>query len=269
MAEITVCRDPVFVIGAPRSGTSVLAWAIAQHEGFWTAGETDYLYALFGQGRLNRMWLDCGAGTDRNWLARNGFDRGRFAEALGLGLSALMSAKANGRRWVDQTPTYTTMLTELAQIFPEARFVHIMRDGRSVVHSMINSQMPSTWATDFRDACRTWSWYVEKAAAFGSAAPDRYLAVPYELLDEDPDELFRRIFTFLDARESEAPAAFVRTTRINSSYQPDGPADGAYLGPTSPWWEWSEDQRETFVAEAGKSFVTHRFGSEADLVVEV
>ncbi len=61
---IQICRRPVFIIGSPRSGTSVLAWALAQHKDFWTAGETDFLFHLFGQGRLETAWAASGGSGD-------------------------------------------------------------------------------------------------------------------------------------------------------------------------------------------------------------
>jgi hypothetical protein len=268
MAEITVCSDPVFVIGAPRSGLSVVASAIARHELFWTSGETDYLYKLFGQGRLNRMWLDCGGGTEHNWLARNGFGRERFAEALGIGFNAFLGERANGLRWVDPTPSHTTMLDELAPMFPGARFVHVMRDGRATVNSMINSRLPSGWASDFREACRMWASYTDRAARFGERLSERYLGARYDLLTQDPDRLFSQIFAFLGTDVSHASVEYVQTTRINSSYQPDGPMGRSYLGPSDPWLEWTPAQREIFVDVAGSSLVAHGFATEAELAVE-
>ena len=50
----------------------------------------------------------------------------------------LLTRTSNGRRWIDQTPANTLVVDRLAEMFPGARFLHILRDGRRVVHSMIN-----------------------------------------------------------------------------------------------------------------------------------
>lgn len=261
--ELQLCRKPVFIIGSPRSGTSVLAWALAEHPDFWTSGETDFLYHLFGRDQIDETWSISGA--PGGWLERHGISRPELLGALGLGLNSMISKRTGGRRWVDQSPTYTAMVPTIADLFGEALFIHIMRDGRSVVQSMVSSGFNTPWATDFAEACRTWAWYVDRAVAFGSQEPNRYLAVPYSFLSENPHACFRVIFEFLDADFSEASGDFLTTTRINSSYQPDGPRDNDYRGPTSPWEQWTKKQQQTFVREAGRSFVENRFGTEAEL----
>src|SRR5208283_4344638 len=45
------CPDPVFILGAPRSGTTALAWSLAQHSSLWTSGESYILWELFGHQR--------------------------------------------------------------------------------------------------------------------------------------------------------------------------------------------------------------------------
>lgn len=260
---VQVCRKPVFIIGSPRSGTSVLAWGLAQHQDFWTSGETDFIYHLFGQNRLEQAWH--ASGGEGGWLSRHGVDRDEFMRAAGLSMNVLITRRSSGRRWVDQSPTYTAMVTTIAEMMPDALFVHIMRDGRNVVQSMVTSGFSAPWASDFLEACKTWAWFVDKAVAFGAQMPERYLAVPYAFLSENPEAGFAAIFEFLDAEYEEAPAQFLRTRRINSSYQPDGPRANEYLGPAQPWERWSRQQRRLFAKHAGHAFVEHRFGTEEEL----
>ena len=51
-----VCPDPVFIIGSPRSGTTVLAMALAQHPLFWASDESFILFDLFGMGKLDKAF---------------------------------------------------------------------------------------------------------------------------------------------------------------------------------------------------------------------
>ena len=168
-------------------------------------------------------------------------------QALGLGINALISSKSDGKRWIDQSPTYTLVAAELSEMFPGARFLHILRDGTSVVHSMINSGFSTEWATDFEGACRTWSVFVGNASQFQEAHPERCLTVPYAALVEDPRELFGQILEFVHAAQHPGPATFFSSNRINSSFQPDGALEGAPRpsrsssgaspnGPSSPKW---------------------------------
>ena len=181
-------------------------------------------------------------------------------QALGLGINALISSKSDGKRWIDQSPTYTLVAAELSEMFPGARFLHILRDGTSVVHSMINSGFSTEWATDFEGACRTWSVFVGNASQFQEAHPDRCLTVPYAALVEDPRELFGQILEFVHAAQHPGPATFFSSNRINSSFQPDGALEGAPR--PEPLELWSESQRAVFAEVAGETMDRHGFTFE-------
>jgi hypothetical protein len=253
---LEICVDPVFVIGAPRSGTSVLAWSLAQHTEFWTSPESDFLYWLFGRGRMDEAMAKSLDRTDEGWLARLNLNLGDVTEALGIGVNALISRSSDGRRWIDQSPTYTLAPHDMARLFPGARFLNILRDGRNVVNSMVSSGFGVSWASDFRDACRTWAHFVERAQAFAEARPTRCLTVHYSALVEDPTAMFARILTFLEAEQDPAPATFFKNNRINSSYQDDN-STSEYAAPADPWSIWTEEQRVVFMEEAGETMAKY------------
>ena len=248
---LEVSREPVFVIGAPRSGTTVLAWALAQHPDFWTGAETDFLFLLFGQGHLRRALRSAAERPDGGWLAKNGVAETDLLAALGTALNAVFTSRSRGRRWVDQSPTYTLMLDELADLFPTARFLHILRDGRNVVASMVHSGFAAPWASDFALAAQTWALYTQAATAFADRVPERTLTVSYPSLSDEPEACLAEVLAFLGADDDERPARLVRSRRINSSYQPDGARDEPYRGPGDPWSTWTPKQRQVFLKEAG------------------
>lgn len=259
---LEICENPVFVIGAPRSGTSVLSWSVASHPDFWTMPETDFLYWLFARGHLDDAMTKSIDKTETGWLTRLGATRAELTEALGVGINALFSKASGGLRWVDQSPTYTLATNELARLFPGAMFLHILRDGRSVVNSMINSGFSTSWATDFRLACRTWATFVERAESFAEARPARCTTVPYASLVADPQSMFAEIHEFLNAPQDPGSADFFMNNRINSSFGKDGPP-AQYTGPSEPWETWTIEQRETFNQEAGETMAKYGFAPVA------
>lgn len=260
--EIEICEEPVFIIGSPRSGTSVLAWSLVEHGDFWTSPETDFLFWLFGNGRLSDALTRSAARRDGGWLSRLDLEQSDLVESMGLGVNALISSKSRGLRWVDQSPTYTLVARELAQLFPGARFLHIVRDGRSVVHSMVNSGFGTDWAGDFTTACRTWARFVDTGTRFGWEYPDRCLTIRHAELVADPVGGFEEIHDFVHAPRRPGSAAFFSTTRINSSFQqhPDRPE--TYVEPPDPWTSWSSEQRVTFLREAGPAMEALGLGRE-------
>jgi glycosyltransferase involved in cell wall biosynthesis len=278
----TVCPDPVFIIGSPRSGTSIMAWSLAQHSELCTEPESDIFYYLLKDGYLESAYETSVTRPDGTWLAAHGIDLDQFLAHLGLGLNVLLTGTTNGRRWVDQTPANTLVVDRLAAMLPGARFVHVLRDGRRVVHSMINfhrvfrdrdtfERMRSAgrvppWASDFRDACRSWARFTRIASEFCRRHPERALTVTNEHLIGDPDGAMREVLEFLGVRGEPAPARFLSTNRINSSFAPSGRPADTTLAVTEPWREWLPEQRNVFFEEAGDVMMACGLATEAELI---
>jgi glycosyltransferase involved in cell wall biosynthesis len=277
-----ICREPVFIIGSPRSGTSILAWTLAQHSELFTENESDIFYYMLKDGHLERAFEISVARPDGTWLANHGVELRQFLAHLGLGLNALFTATSSGLRWVDQTPSNTLVVERLAEMFPDARFIHLLRDGRRVVHSMINfhralgdqeavermqkaGRLPP-WATDFRDSCQTWARLVGIASDFCERHPDRSLTVTNERLITEPGEAVRAVLEFLGVPYEAAPAQFLRTHRINSSFAGSGRSEHAPPTLSEPWREWAPERRSVFYEEAADTMVAKGLASHAELL---
>ena len=266
--EIDVCPNPVFVVGSPRSGTTALAFALGRHPDLFTSDESQILVDLFFKGALDRNHAREGS----SWLHKQGIAPEAFLADLGLGLNRLFTRVAGGKRWVDHTPRHTLMLQWLPAMFPGARFVHILRDGRRVVHSMVNfgsrlggEELP-WWATDFTKACRTWARFAAAADEYTHCHPERGLTVRNEDLVADPAGGFRRLLAFLEAEDHPAPAAFFAENRVNSSFGPTDQGRGAAARAlTDPWAEWDQEQRRTFARVAGPTLLALGMARPEDL----
>src|SRR5262249_28161808 len=103
LATVQVCPNPVFVIGSPRSGTSALAWALAQHSQFWTSGESHVLKVLFAGGWAEHAF-ERARKPPKSWFQNQHVGATEFVRFVGLGINALFTSRSRGRRWVDQTP---------------------------------------------------------------------------------------------------------------------------------------------------------------------
>ena len=250
--------ESVFIIGCPRSGTSVLSWTLAEHPNFWTGPESDFLIALYGRGRLHEAWKQAHDRSDAGWLRQQDVDFAEFAANIGLGAEALFASQAAGARWIDATPGHTLMVPALLRLFPGASFLHLVRDGRAVVSSMMSSGFDVHWTSGFAEACRTWVHYVRKGLEAAGRTPERILEVRHEHLVARPRSELKRIFAFLGEPPSERSVEFVTTKRINSSYgnrdagdirKPKDPA----AGPKRPWDRWTAEEKGTFAEIAGNT----------------
>ncbi len=248
----------VFIVGCPRSGTSALSWALAQHPRLWTSAESDFLAFLFGQGKLRNAYQEAFARPDTGWLRKNHVTFEEFASSIGSGVDRLFRSRSGNRIWVDASPGYTLIADELLPLFPKARFIHLVRDGRAVVTSMMKSGFPAPWAKDFRTACRTWVHYVRKGFEFEARAEDRVLHVRHERIVEDPFSVCEEIQRFLALVPSKAPAAFLSTKRINSSHGNRTVADVRSIKDPQhlkrrPWERWDQRRKTTFKRVAGET----------------
>jgi hypothetical protein len=247
--------NAVFVIGCPRSGTSVLAWALAAHPNFWTSSESDFILELCGRGRLRQIYKTAYERPDHGWLEKHQVSYAELAAYIGLGIDQLFCSRARAKRWVDATPGYTLMAEDLALMFPRAKFLHIIRDGRAVVSSMLHSGFSAKWARDFKLACETWVHFVRVGRSFQLSHPEATLEIRQEKLAAAPGETWRTIFHFLGEDDDDRSAQFVRTRRINSSYgnvntEDMRKAKDPLTAPQTPWREWNRGQRNFFLKVA-------------------
>jgi hypothetical protein len=124
-----------------------------------------------------------------------------FADVIEL--FYLSYAEFHGKsRWGDKTPLYVRFIPMLADLFPEARFVHVIRDGRAVALSYMSIPWgPSTvW-----QAAAKWRADVTAGRRAGdSLGRDRYIEVRYEDLVSDPQLELRKICDFSALEFDEA-----------------------------------------------------------------
>ncbi len=107
---------------------------------------------------------------------------------------ALYATTRGKHRYGDKTPIFVTHIPLLAALFPEAVFVHLVRDGRAVVLS----RAQTAWGTDRPELeALVWRAQVEQGRADGLAlGPARYREIHYEDLLDDPERIARELCTF-------------------------------------------------------------------------
>lgn len=176
---------PIFVVGCPRSGTTLLRLMLDSHPAISCGPETHFVAPL--QQVMDR-WPA---------LSRFGFEREYWYEKLADFVDSFQSdyARRRGkRRWADKTPLYALHLDFVNDLFPRSQVVHLIRDGRDVVASHRDS-----WG--YRSALGAsdkWRRFVTAARSFGDRAePDRYLEIRYEDLVDDPEATMRATLAFL------------------------------------------------------------------------
>jgi hypothetical protein len=203
---------PIFLLGVRRSGTTLLRVMLDRSSELAIPDESYFIPQLADRhpGRLHiGMFLNDlrRVGTLREWAVPVEAVRERLPPGAlaGHGIAAVFEAYAaqQGKaRWGDKTPMYMQHLELLERLFPDALYVHLIRDGRDAALSFLavpKGIMTEGWGHPRDAAGFACQWRTEVAAArrLGlRVGPGRYLEVRYEALVADPEPELRRICSF-------------------------------------------------------------------------
>ena len=213
----------VFIVGCRRSGTTWSMQLMAQHPRVVAAQQIDFFRRLQHFGRWFRTREQYGMCLLTSEL-REGLDDGE-AQPNGLHKLPLSSALSTERYYdlvrplaadvydrfaacnpgadvvVEQTPEYVQSWEEILEVFPDAYFVHVIRDPRSVFCSHRNAAKswadPTRFSYDPYEVAAEWVHDVSRGRAIADAT-DRYMELRYEPMRADSANHLQAVFEFLD-----------------------------------------------------------------------
>jgi len=256
-------RRIAFVGGATRWGTVMVERALDAHPDIACKGEgrvVDALLPLIGQavGHYQRRVAEAAAENHAAGLPADapGLDGGDAVHlvrvAFGLMLSHYAGTKAV-QCIVERTPDHALAFDELDRLFPGARFIHVVRDGRDEAaaawtHNVktqgaaFSARYPS-FAAFAEVFARNWADAIAAARAFGRGHSDRFLEIKCEHLLDRPTSTISRICRFLgvDWLESRLGASVEAASQL------------AAEGAAGPWRErFDEPAIQAFRRQAGE-----------------
>ena len=234
-------RPPApFVVGVSRSGTTLLRLMLDAHPELAIPPETNFIPKLaraldegpatpeaaiaFLAGR--RRWPDLGldAGELRERLAGS---PQTTATAVTRTVFDLYAEARGKPRWGDKTPAFVARMPKVHSVLPEARFVHLIRDGRAVALSLKRAEFgPDTAA----EAAELWAKRIRRARRAAGRVP-HYKEVRYEQLVADPEPHLRAICEFAELDFEPAMLDYHRgaAERIGESARTMARADGSEI----------------------------------------
>ena len=182
----------VFCVGARRSGTYWLQRILAAHADVAAVPSETYLFSRGLVPLGDRFQHEV-----RNSLQVGSvyMQRAAYIEALRTFCDAVFTPFLAGHRYlVERTPEHALALDLIGEVYPDAAIIHIVRDGRDVVRSLLSME----WGPDsVEEAAEEWRSCVEAAHAAG-AGLERYREVRYEALLEEPEAQIRSLLEWLD-----------------------------------------------------------------------
>jgi hypothetical protein len=185
-ADANPSERPVFIVGMPRSGTSLAEQILASHPEVFGAGELSFWNGAARTLAASRA----NGGNDRTALRRLADDYVR----------SLNRWSPDARRVVDKMPANFLHLGAIHAALPNARIIHMRRDPLDTCLSIYfqNFGTEHFYASDLDDLAHYYTEYRRVMEHWRSTLPpDGLLEVPYEALVESPEAWSRRMLEFV------------------------------------------------------------------------
>ena len=269
-------KAPVFVLGCPRSGTTLLYHMLLSAGNFAVYRAESQVFNLLEPrfGNLNhpanrRKLLAAWQETElfrRTSLARDEISQEVMTNCHNGGdfLRIVMETMARHQgvmRWADCTPEHLLYLKRIKKTIPEAVVIHIIRDGRDVALSLEKQAWirPFPWdqKKTLEAAALYWEWIVNKGRQDGRTLGQDYIEVRFEDLVADPRKVLNSLSGFIG---QELDYEKIERVGIGSVSKPNSSFSvGKKTEDFSPVGRWksglSTDQRERLEALLGRTLL--------------
>jgi len=213
----SLANYPVFVLGAPRSGTTLLYHMILSAGNFAVYRTESNVFNLLGpkfgdlsvrrnRQALMKVWLGSKL-FDRSGLQAQAIEEKVLAECKSRGdfLSTVMGEIARNQgvgRWADCTPDHLLYLAAIKREIPNAKVIHILRDGRDVALSLDKQGWirPMPWDREkgLLVAGIYWQWMVNLGRENGRKLGADYKEIHFEDLIRTPQAVLLQLGQFID-----------------------------------------------------------------------
>ena len=201
---------PVFVVGMPRSGTSLTEQILASHPGVYGAGELDFINRVF-EGTLGM--LSATVAEFPSCLDRLSVDR---ADGMAqIYLEPMKSLSPNALRIVDKMPLNFLHLGLISLLLPEAKIIHCRRDPLDNCLSchMTNFVVAHDYKYELNNLGRFYRIHDRVMAHWKSVLDLPILEVDYEKVVADPEGQARRMVEFVGLPWDDRCVQFHKTKR--------------------------------------------------------
>lgn len=253
-----------FIVGCERSGTTLIRAMLDSHPNmavppeshFWTefACARRRVYELASGFELT-LFIDALLKEPQfcRWQLRGERLRRRMERAqpqsFASAVREVYAAYAAGHgksRYADKTPPFVLEIPMFANLFPDAKFVHVVRDGRDVALAWQDVQ----WKLEtVEEVAMYWAMCVSAGRRAGRwLGPLRYLEVRYEDLVEYPERFLRQICEFIDLPFSAVMLQYHLRANAITSFTSQPIFRRLHLPPTAGLRDWETQMRACQVA---------------------
>jgi hypothetical protein len=197
--------NPFFIVGCPRSGTTLLSVLLDRHSSVAVPPETFFFHVFSGVSRQREQpdyeWL-VSQYLDDSYMSAMKLDRSKVLQRLcdynpdhpSFFRCALEEYAALQTKSIigEKTATHLRWVDTIFQWYPNAKVVWIVRDGRDVVMAMMR-----LFHKNLRTHCCTWRMSVELGLKFQQKYPNKIYKIRFEDLVDNPQSELKNLGDFL------------------------------------------------------------------------
>lgn len=207
-------RYPVFIVGAGRSGTTMFRLMLNSHPNIYIPPEAWFFGELvfkFSNKKVlsiddvknarfiitsNVRWPDWNCSNEKLDAALD-FKSPPTIRELIESVFYNCSKLAEKKIWGEKSPRHSHLISQMREIFPDAKFIHLIRDGRDSSMSIYNR---GWWDRSFPRICEHWNSCVKAAIKGRSFPAGQYFEIRYEDLVSNPQEILEKVCIFLNIK---------------------------------------------------------------------
>ena len=281
--------DPIFIVGSPRSGTTLLQCMLNASRDTYSLPETHYFCTVLpaagikAEATLNQDQFEVITRTlakkmDLTWprgihemvtagIERQELTAGDLFQIL-LNSYKPTDLESKSLRVIEKTPYHIFFLEDLLALFPDARFVHLIRDPRGVVSSRL--KMPGGNPDALTEYSLDWVRCIKAGEFFSETHPGVLYPVRYEDLINRPEDCLQELCAFLDLpfqteMISDFASQFHGCTLASESSWKGGVREGKLLDRQEIWKKYlSPDQAAQIVERCQPQMSQYGYLSKKD-----
>ena len=223
---------PIFIVGMPRSGTSLVEQIISSHHEVYGAGEVNNFHNII-------MPIIEKHAVNENYNLKND----EFALIRKQYSNSLERFYANEKVITDKWILNFKTLGFILSAFPESKIVHLKRDARATCWSIYKhyfSDEGNRWAYDYQDLARFYKSYVGLMDYWHNLFPGKIYDISYEDLTSNQEKETRNLLKYCDLDWDENCLNFYTNTRAVKTASAVQVRNKMYQGSSDVWRQYSE-----------------------------
>ena len=217
---------PIFIVGMPRSGTSLVEQIISSHNEVYGAGELDFLAKIVAPGLKESI-------NNKNF-----FTEKAILSIREKYLKSLSSLNTSESFITDKMPSNFRYIGFILSAFPEAKIIHLNRDAMATCWSIYKHYFKSNgngYAHNFKDLAAYYSLYKELMVFWNDLYPNKIFDISYEDLTINQEDETRKLLKYCELDWDENCLDFHTNTRAVKTTSALQVRQKMYQGSSEAW----------------------------------